>query len=131
VMPSWEIIEYAGDRKPDAPSGTARELAHSLARVRRPKVSIPIARTWGVKESRGASMDGIQVHSVRLPGFASRVEVIFGDNGERLTIRHDASDDQRLYVDGVLKAVRKVSSWVGVKRGLWDIMDLGLAAGNP
>ncbi len=130
VMPSWEVIEYAGERKPDAPSGTARDLAHALAEVRAPKVSIPIAKTWGRKESRGASMSGTQVHSVRLPGIASRVEVIFGDAGERLTISHEGSDDQRLYVEGVLMSVRKVSSWVGLRRDLWDVMGLSRLVGD-
>ena len=124
VMPSWEVIEFASDRKPDAPSGTARELADALAKVRPSDVTIPIAKTWGLKESRGATVRGTQVHSVRLPGFASRVEVIFGDAGERLTIIHEGTEDQRPYVRGVLAAVRKVPSWIGVKRGLWDIMDL-------
>jgi len=124
AMPSWEIVEYASERKPDAPSGTARELAHSLSKVKPSKVMIPIAKTMGMKESRGASVLGTQVHSVRLPGFASRVEVIFGDAGQRLVIAHEGSDDQRLYVEGVLMGVRKVPSWIGLKRGLWDIMGL-------
>jgi len=123
VMPSWEIIEYASDRKPDAPSGTARELAHSLSEVKSPKVGIPIGTTWGMKESRGAHVRGTQVHSIRLPGIASRVDVIFGSAGERLTITHEGTDDQGPYVEGVLTAVRKVPSWIGLKRGLWDIMD--------
>jgi len=124
VLPSWEVIEYASDRKPDAPSGTARELAHALSEVRSPKVTIPIGKTWGMEESRGATLRGTQIHSVRLPGIASRVEVIFGDAGERLTITHEGTEDQRTYVKGVLAAVRKVPSWIGLRRGLWEIMDL-------
>ena len=124
VMPSWEIIEYASEAKPDAPSGTTRELAYSLSKVRSPRVKIPIGRTLGQKESRGASMRGSQVHSIRLPGFVSRVDAIFGDENERLIITHEAQADQRPYVRGVLMSVRKVSSWVGLKQGLWDIMDL-------
>jgi len=123
VMPSWEVIEYASDRKPDAPSGTARELAKALSEVRLSKVAIPIAKTWGLKESRGATLSGTQVHSVRLPGIASRVEVIFGNVRERLTLTHEATDDQRTYVKGVLASVRKVPSWIGLRRGLWDVMD--------
>jgi 4-hydroxy-tetrahydrodipicolinate reductase len=124
VMPSWEIVEYASEAKPDAPSGTSRELAYSLSKVRSPRVKIPIGRTLGQKESRGASMRGSQVHSVRLPGFVSRVDVIFGDESERLIITHEAAADQRPYVRGVLMSVRKVSSWVGLKQGLWEIMNL-------
>ena len=124
VLPTWEIIEYASDRKPDAPSGTSRELAYALSEVRPPKVTIPITETWGMKESRGASVRGTQVHSVRLPAFASRVEVIFGKPGERLIITHEGTDDQGPYVEGVLAAVRKVPTWIGLKRGLWDIMGL-------
>ena len=124
AMPSWEIIEYAGDRKPDAPSGTARELAHALSEVRPSKVRIPISKTWGMRESRGASLGGTQIHSVRLPGFASRFEVVFGDARENLTIIHEGTDDQRTYVPGVLMAVRKVPHWTGLKRGMWDVMEL-------
>jgi 4-hydroxy-tetrahydrodipicolinate reductase len=124
VMPSWEIIEYAGEAKPDAPSGTSRELAHAISEIRPPKVSIPVGKTLGVRESRGASMRGTQVHSVRLPGFVSRVDAIFGDTNERLTITHEAGPDQGTYVRGVLLAARKVPSWVGLKRGLWEVMDL-------
>ena len=127
VLPSWEIIEYASEMKPDAPSGTSRELAHALSEVRSPKVAIPIGETLGAKESRGASMGGTQVHSVRLPGVVSRVDVIFGDTGERLTITHEGTADQRPYVEGVLFSARKVPSWVGLKRGLWEIMGLSEA----
>ncbi len=68
-LPHWEILDYASDAKPDAPSGTARELAYQLAQVTQPKWAVPVAATQGLKESRGATLNGSQMHSIRLPGF--------------------------------------------------------------
>ena len=121
-MPSWEVIDYAKESKPDAPSGTAREVAHSLSAFARPKASIPIKNEREVNPSRGLSMGGTQVHSVRLPGYVIGTEVIFGRPGERLSIRHDASEDPSPYIVGVLLATRKVSTFVGLSRGLWRIL---------
>jgi 4-hydroxy-tetrahydrodipicolinate reductase len=77
-IPQWEIIDYAHDDKIDAPSGTARELAARLSRVRQPDVTVPIERIAGPREARGATLSGVQVHSVRLPGFVISAEVVFG-----------------------------------------------------
>jgi 4-hydroxy-tetrahydrodipicolinate reductase len=117
-IPSWEVIEYAYDRKIDAPSGTARELATKLATVHTPSLAVPVSETVGARDARGATLGGAQVHSVRLPGFTSSVEVIFGLAGERLTIRHDSLDPSAPYVGGTLLAVRRVSGLTGVVRGL-------------
>ncbi len=76
--PHWEIIDYGKSSKPDAPSGTARELAARLARIGKPQPGHPIGQTRGVPEARGAQLHGTQVHSVRLPGFVSSIEVLFG-----------------------------------------------------
>ena len=122
-MPSWEVIDYATDNKPDAPSGTARELVHSLAAVKSPKVRIPVERTKGAKGSRGYSLNGTQVHSVRLPGYVIGTEAIFGGIGERLSLRHDAGEGPEPYVNGVLLAIRKVSSLRGLRRGLWQLLE--------
>jgi len=121
---SWEIIEYALDTKPDAPSGTSRELVHALSGVRRPKVLIPVGKTYGDPRSRGSPLDGTQIHSVRLPGPMVGIEAIFGREGERLTIRHEAGRDAGPYVNGVLLAIRKAPTFVGLKQGLWKIMDV-------
>src|SRR5439155_7974311 len=71
LIPQWEIIDYAHDDKIDAPSGTARELAARLSRVRRPEATVPVEQTTGEREARGAALAGAQLHSLRRPGFAS------------------------------------------------------------
>ena len=124
LIPQWEIIDYAHDAKVDAPSGTARELAHRLAKVHAPEPTVPLANTVGPRETRGATVAGTQVHSIRLPGFVISAEVIFGMPDQKLTIRHDAGSSARPYVDGALLAIRKVSTLVGVHRGLDSVLEL-------
>jgi 4-hydroxy-tetrahydrodipicolinate reductase len=124
LIPQWEIIDYAHDEKPDAPSGTARELAARLARVRAPQPTIPVSETVGPRESRGATLDGSQIHSLRLPGFVIGAEVIFGMADQRLTLRHDAGSSAMPYVEGALLAIRRVGTLVGVHRGLDTVLDL-------
>jgi 4-hydroxy-tetrahydrodipicolinate reductase len=123
-VPQWEILEYARASKPDAPSGTARELASRLSRVREPAVAHPLASTLGTRDARGATLQGTQVHSVRLPGFVSSIEVLFGLPDERLSIRHDSGAGAEPYVAGTLLAVRKVGGFSGLKRGLDSVMEL-------
>jgi len=124
LIPQWEIIDYAHDDKIDAPSGTARELAARLSKVRPPEPTIPVDRTVGPREARGATLSGTQIHSVRLPGYVISAEVIFGMQDQKLTIRHDAGSSARPYVDGALLAIRKVSTLVGVHRGLDTVLDI-------
>lgn len=123
-IPQWEILDYAHDDKPDAPSGTARELATRLAQVRVPEPTIPVATTTGLRDARGATLAGTQVHSIRLPGYVISAEVIFGMPDQRLSIRHDSGGSARPYVDGALLAIRKVSTLLGVHRGLDTVLDL-------
>lgn len=124
-IPQWEIIDYAGDAKRDAPSGTTRELAARLSRIRTPELTVPLDEMEGPRESRGATVAGSQVHSLRLPGYTISAEVIFGMADQRLTIRHDAGSSAEPYVDGALLAIRKVNSFVGLRRGLDSVMELG------
>jgi 4-hydroxy-tetrahydrodipicolinate reductase len=124
LIPQWEIIDYAHNDKVDAPSGTARELAARLSRVRPPEPPIPVDRTVGPREARGVTLSGVQVHSVRLPGYVISAAVIFGMADQKLTIRHDSGNSARPYVDGALLATRKVSTLVGVHRGLDTVLDL-------
>jgi 4-hydroxy-tetrahydrodipicolinate reductase len=124
-LPQWEIIDYAHDDKRDAPSGTARELAARLSKVRQPVLTVPVDETVGYREARGAALAGSQVHSVRLPGYVISAEIIFGMPDQRLTIRHDSGTSARPYVDGALLAIRKVSTLTGVHRGLDAVLDLG------
>jgi len=124
LIPQWEIIDYAHDDKPDAPSGTARELAQRLSSVRAPQPTVPIDQTVGERDARGATIAGSQVHSIRLPGFVIGAEVVFGMPDQRLTLRHDAGNSARPYVDGALLAIRKVSTLIGLHRGLDTVLEL-------
>jgi 4-hydroxy-tetrahydrodipicolinate reductase len=123
-IPTWEIIDYAYEGKPDAPSGTARELASRMAKVRRPEITVPISKTLGLAEARGAELSGSQIHSVRLPGFVLGLDVIFGMADQTLVLRHNAGSSARPYVDGALLAIRKVSTLVGVHRGLDAVLEV-------
>lgn len=118
-----EIIDYASEKKLDAPSGTARELAFRLGQVKKPNFYNPIENTQGLKESRGATLNGIQVHSLRLPGYTLSVEAIFGLSDEKLIIKHEANSSAEPYVKGTLLAIHQVSSYVGLKRGLDSVME--------
>lgn len=115
---AWEIVDFASAGKPDAPSGTARELAERLGEVRRPAIGVQVDDVIGPREARGAALAGSQVHSVRLPSFVVSTEVVFAAEGERLTIRHDAGDTPAPYVVGTLLAIRSVVGRAGVTRGL-------------
>ena len=120
---AWEVIDYAKAGKPDAPSGTARELAERLDSVRPPKLGVPIDEILGAPEARGANVAGTQVHSLRLPSFVVSTEVVFAGEGERLSIRHDAGETPAPYVPGTLLAIRAVQSHVGLVRGLDRLLD--------
>jgi 4-hydroxy-tetrahydrodipicolinate reductase len=117
-LPSWEIIDYAHADKMDSPSGTTRELAEELAKVAQNYVEVPIDQTIGTRETRGATIEGTQVHSVRLHGYVIAFETIFGLPDERLTIRHDAGAGAEPYVGGTLLAVQRVMGITGLVRGL-------------
>lgn len=123
-IPHWEIIDYAYEGKPDAPSGTVNELAGRLGKVRRPQLDVALEKTVGVRETRGGTLGGTQVHAVRLPGFVLGAEVIFGMPDQTLTLRHNAGASARPYVDGALLAIRKVSGLVGVHRGLDAVLEV-------
>lgn len=124
IVPQWEIIDYASAGKPDAPSGTVRELAGRLGKVRQPQLQVPIGETAGMPETRGGTLAGSQVHAVRLPGFVIGAEVIFGMPDQTLSIRHNAGSSATPYVDGALLAIRKVSGLVGLHRGLDTVLEL-------
>jgi 4-hydroxy-tetrahydrodipicolinate reductase len=123
-LPQWEIIDYAHADKIDAPSGTARELADRLGRVRKPELAVALEQIKGEMAARGASLSGTQVHSVRLPGYTISVEIIFGLPGQQLSLRHDSSHSSEPYIDGALLAIRKMGTFSGLKRGLDSVMDL-------
>jgi 4-hydroxy-tetrahydrodipicolinate reductase len=122
---SVEIIELHHARKVDAPSGTAARTAELIAAARSAAGlgSVPDATTKAMAGARGADVDGLRVHSVRLPGLVAHQEVLFGTDGETLTIRHD-SLDRTSFMPGVLLAVRATAARPGLTVGLEPLLDL-------
>lgn len=118
----FEVVDYAHETKIDAPSGTARELSARLGRVRESKLGVSLEQVRGPREARGARLNGVQVHSVRVPSYLISVEAIFGGRGERLQIRHDSGESAEPYVGGALLAIRRVHTLTGVQRGLDAVM---------
>ena len=122
-IPHWELIDYAHTDKKDVPSGTVLQLANRLAQVRESQLDVPLDDVQGPKESRGARLLGSQVHSVRLPGYVISVDAIFGMPDQKLILRHESGTSAEPYVNGALLAIRKVSTLVGLQRGLDSVME--------
>lgn len=120
---SVEVIELHHPHKADAPSGTAARTAKLIAEARKGLPPNPDATSTGLPGARGADVDGIPVHSVRLAGLVAHQEILFGTEGETLTIRHD-SLDRTSFVPGVLLAVRRVKEHPGLTVGLEPLLDL-------
>jgi 4-hydroxy-tetrahydrodipicolinate reductase len=120
---SVEVIELHHPHKADAPSGTAVRTARLIAQARKGLPPNPDATSTGMQGARGADVDGIPVHSVRLAGLVAHQEVLFGTQGETLTIRHD-SIDRTSFVPGVLLAVRKIREFAGLTIGIEPLLDL-------
>jgi 4-hydroxy-tetrahydrodipicolinate reductase len=122
---SVEIVELHHPGKVDAPSGTASRTARLVAQAR-DAAGIgppPDATTTALDGARGASVEGIPVHAVRLAGLVAHQEVLFGTTGETLTIRHD-SFDRASFMPGVLLAVRSVSARPGLTIGIEPLLGL-------
>jgi 4-hydroxy-tetrahydrodipicolinate reductase len=111
-----EVIELHHDRKADAPSGTAVATAGRIAGAKAEQRRA-VESTELVPGTRGGSVDGVSIHSVRLPGLLAHQEVLFGNEGEVLEIRHDTTD-RAAFIPGVLLAVRRVAEFPGVTVGL-------------
>jgi 4-hydroxy-tetrahydrodipicolinate reductase len=120
---SVEVIELHHPHKADAPSGTATRTARLIAEARKGMPPNPDATSTGLEGARGADVDGVPVHSVRLTGLVAHQEVLFGTLGETLTIRHD-SLDRTSFVPGVLLAVREVAKRPGLTIGIEPLLDL-------
>ena len=118
---SVEIVELHHPGKADAPSGTARATAARIAAARGDRVA-PDATIDALPGARGAAVDGVPVHSVRLSGLVAHQEVLLGSPGETLTIRHDALD-RASFMPGVLLAIRAVPSRPGLTLGLDPLFD--------
>ena len=123
---SAEIIELHHPGKADAPSGTAASTARRIAAARTAAAipAPPDATRHELPGARGAQVDGIRVHGVRLRGLVAHQEVLFGAEGETLTIRHD-SLDRVSFMPGVLAAIRAVSSKPGLTVGIESILGIG------
>jgi 4-hydroxy-tetrahydrodipicolinate reductase len=123
---SVEVIELHHPDKVDAPSGTARHTAEAIARARAEAgvAPSPDATTTALEGARGADVDGVRVHAVRLRGLTAHEEILLGNPGEQLTIRHD-SFDRTSFMPGVLHAVRRIGDRPGLTVGLEHLLDLG------
>ncbi|GGQ99651.1 4-hydroxy-tetrahydrodipicolinate reductase [Kitasatospora griseola] len=122
---SVEVLELHHDRKADAPSGTAARTAQLIAAARA-EAGLPPQQdptTHGLPGARGADVDGVPVHSVRLRGLLAHQQVMFGDTGETLTIRHDSMHHSS-FMPGILLGVRKIADHPGLTFGLEHFLDL-------
>ena len=122
---SVEIIELHHPAKVDAPSGTAARTADLINQSRKSvnKVAMPDATTSKLEGARGAKIGDVHINSVRLNGLVAHQEVILGDVGETLSIRHD-SIDRTGFMPGVLLAIRNIAKYPGLTYGLENYMDL-------
>ncbi len=122
---SVEIIELHHPDKADAPSGTAARTADMVAAARRAAGCDPMpdATSTGLQGARGADVDGVKVHSLRIRGLVAHQEVILGEPGETLTIRHD-SLDRVSFTPGVLAGLRAIGQHPGLTVGLEHFLDL-------
>ena len=123
---SVEVVELHHPDKADAPSGTARRTAQLIAAARREAGSgpVPDATSSALDGARGADVEGIRVHGLRIRGLVAHQEVVLGGLGETLTIRHD-SLDRASFTPGVLVGVRAIGSHPGLTVGLEQFLDLG------
>lgn len=121
-FPHVEIIELHHDQKLDAPSGTALKTAEAILEVRGPMVQGHPDEYEKIPGARGADKEGIHIHSVRLPGLIAHQEVIFGGDGQALTIRHDAFT-RDTYMAGVMLAIRKSYKLTEMVIGLENFLE--------
>lgn len=122
---SVEIVELHHPRKADAPSGTAATTAHRIATAREQAGAVPIpdATVHDEGGARGAVVDGIHVHAVRLQGMVAHQEVLLGSKGETLTIRHD-SIERGSFMPGVIAGIRHVIDHPGLTLGIEPVIGL-------
>jgi 4-hydroxy-tetrahydrodipicolinate reductase len=117
-----EVIELHHDAKADAPSGTARLTVERMNAARERWPTRPESSEL-VEGTRGGLLEGIRVHSVRLPGLVAHHEVIFGTTGQTLSIRHD-STDRSSFLPGILLGIRRISEVPGLTVGLEHLLGL-------
>ncbi|MFC4022960.1 4-hydroxy-tetrahydrodipicolinate reductase [Oceanobacillus longus] len=116
-----EIIEKHHDRKLDAPSGTAKKTAELIRNTREAKKQGHPDETETIRGARGAELDGMRIHSVRLPGLVAHQEVLFGSSGQTLSIKHD-SLNRESFMEGIKLSVYKVMEMDELTYGLENIL---------
>lgn len=121
-FPHVEVIELHHDRKRDAPSGTAARTARLVAEARGAAPTPAVAETTVAEGARGASIDGVRVHSVRLPGLVAHQEVLFGGPGQTLTIRHDSTSEES-FMPGLVLAIQRVGVLRHFVEGLEHVLE--------
>ena len=121
-IPEFEVLDYSWADKEDVPSGTARGLAEKLGDIQKPLVARDPSTIHGPIEGRGAEINGVRVHSMRLSGFTLRCEALFGMEGERLLIAHEAGQSAEPYVYGALLASRRIGRVTGFVNGLDQLL---------
>ncbi len=122
-FPHVEITELHHDRKRDAPSGTAVRTARLIAEARGAQPAPAVVETELVAGARGGVVDGVRIHSVRLPGLMAHQEVLFGGPGQTLTIRHDSLSEES-FMPGLVLAIQKVGTLRQFVEGLETVLDL-------
>jgi 4-hydroxy-tetrahydrodipicolinate reductase len=122
-FPHVEITELHHDRKRDAPSGTAARTARLIAAARGAAPTPAVQETEQVPGARGGVIEGIHVHSVRLPGLVAHQEVLFGGAGQTLLIRHDSVSEEGFML-GVVLAIQKAGSLRTFVEGLEHLLDM-------
>jgi 4-hydroxy-tetrahydrodipicolinate reductase len=120
---SAEIIEMHHEQKKDAPSGTALSTAKAMVEGRGKPFLYSSTKKETLSGTRGGQIDGIGIHSLRLPGLLAHQQVIFGAKGQILTIRHDATS-RECYLPGIILAIKKVVNLKGLTYGLDKLLGL-------
>ncbi len=118
-----EVIELHHHEKADAPSGTALATAKAIVKARGKPFNYPITKRESLSGTRGGQMDGVTIHSVRLPGLMASQEVIFGGLGQTLSLRHDTIS-RDCYIPGIILAIKKVVKSKGLIYGLDALLNL-------
>lgn len=120
-LPDAEVIERHHEKKLDAPSGTAMLTAQRIARGRTTPGTVPATQTIKSEGARGATVEGVPVHSLRLPGSLAHQEVFFGAPGETLVLRHDAAD-RSVYMPGIRLCLNRVGALRGLTLGMDSLL---------
>ncbi|RAP36130.1 4-hydroxy-tetrahydrodipicolinate reductase [Candidatus Marinamargulisbacteria bacterium SCGC AAA071-K20] len=120
-MERVEIIEYHHDKKADAPSGTAIKTAELIAEGNSEINSTPLDETEIIEGARGATKNNIPIHSVRLPGHVADQSVIFGAQGQKLTLSHDTIS-REAFMPGLIVCIKKIGATTGLTYGLENIL---------